>query len=123
MLNRFRRPSPALVLAFVALFAAMAGGAIAAKKKAPRNSVVTKSIKKGAVTGAKVANNTLTGSDINESSLGEVPSATKAKTADKATAADTLGNKSATQLDTRWALIDENGMIEQQTGGFSLVNC
>ena len=122
MSNRLSRPSPALVLAFVALFAALAGGAYAAKKVA-KGSVITKSIKKGAVTSAKVLDDTLTGRDINESSLGEVPLATKAKSADTATTADRVGGKSATQLDTRWALINESGMIEQQTGGFSLVNC
>jgi hypothetical protein len=122
MSSRFSRPSPALVLAFVALFTALAGGAYAAKNVA-KGSVATKSIQKGAVTSAKVLDDTLTGKDITESSLGEVPLATKATTADSAASADKVGGKTATQLDTRWALINESGMIEQQTGGFSLVNC
>ena len=29
----------------------------------------------------------------------------------------------AAELGTRWALIGENGQIERQTGGFSIVNC
>ncbi len=55
---------------------------------APRNSVHTRSIKNGAVTNPKLAanavttdkvlDNSLTGSDIDESTLGEVPSATVA---------------------------------------------
>ena len=125
MKSRFRGPSPAFVLAFVALFAALAGGAIAAST-AKKNTVATKSIKKNAVTGGKVAADTLTGKDIKESSLGSVPLADRAMQADKAdkaTAADSIGGKTETQLDTRWALINEDGDIEQQTGGFTLVDC
>lgn len=79
MFSRLTRPSPALVLAFVALFAAIVGGAYAAKKAA-KNSVISKSIKTGAVknsdigTGAvnslKVADESLTGADINETTVG-----------------------------------------------------
>ncbi|MEA2346529.1 MAG: hypothetical protein QOG62_316 [Thermoleophilaceae bacterium] len=50
------RPSPALILAVTALFAALAGGAYAAKA-VKKNTVVTKSIKRGAVTGPKVRDN------------------------------------------------------------------
>jgi hypothetical protein len=87
----FNKPSPALVLAFVALFAALAGGAYAAT--AAKNSVKTKSIKNlavtnpklapDAVTGDKVLDNTLTGADIDESSVGKVPSAAEADNASK----------------------------------------
>ncbi len=37
--------------------------------------------------------------------------------------ADTLDGKDSAELGTRWALINESGKIEQQTGGFTLVNC
>jgi len=37
--------------------------------------------------------------------------------------ADTVDGKDAAELGTRWALINESGQIERQTGGFSLVNC
>lgn len=48
--NDRRRPSASMAVAFVALFAALAGGAIAAKvEKAPKNSVVSKSIVKKAI--------------------------------------------------------------------------
>ena len=46
-----KAPSPAVVLAGVALFVAMAGGAYAAVTL-PRNSVGTPQLKDGAVTGA-----------------------------------------------------------------------
>src|ERR1044072_4661077 len=53
---KFRRPSPAMVIAFIAVFAALSGGAYAAKKitKLKKNSVTTKSIKNNAVTGPKI---------------------------------------------------------------------
>ncbi|MEA2348284.1 MAG: hypothetical protein QOG62_2071, partial [Thermoleophilaceae bacterium] len=46
--------SPALVLAIIALFCSIGGVALAVKK-APKNSVVKKSIKNNAVTGVKIA--------------------------------------------------------------------
>ncbi|MGH2958699.1 MAG: hypothetical protein ACRDKE_03780, partial [Solirubrobacterales bacterium] len=62
-------------IAFLALFVALSGTAFAASL--PRNSVGTKQIKKGAVTGVKVKKNTLTGSQIKESKLGTVPDASR----------------------------------------------
>ena len=50
---RFSRPSPAMVVALVALFVALTGSAVAvdrAGKKLPANSVGTKQLKEGAVT-------------------------------------------------------------------------
>jgi hypothetical protein len=37
--------------------------------------------------------------------------------------ADTVDGQDAADLRTRWALINESGAIEQQTGGFTIVNC
>ncbi|MDQ3676830.1 MAG: hypothetical protein M3401_08530, partial [Actinomycetota bacterium] len=37
--------------------------------------------------------------------------------------ADTVDGKDSAELGTRWALINESGAIEQQTGGFTIVNC
>lgn len=49
-------PSPAMLVALLALFVALGGSAYAVKAAtAPANSVVTKSIKKGAVTRGKIA--------------------------------------------------------------------
>ena len=61
--GRLRRPSPALVVAVVALFVAMGGTGYAAFKL-PKSSVGTKQIKKNAVTGAKVKSGTLGLSDL-----------------------------------------------------------
>jgi hypothetical protein len=87
------RPSPAMVVACLALSVSLAGSGYAAITL-PKNSVGAKQLKKNAVTrvkvranaitSPKVARNTLTGADINEATLGTVPSATSAATAGSA---------------------------------------
>jgi hypothetical protein len=62
------RFSYANVLATVAIFAALGGGAFAATKVA-KNTVVSKSIKNGQVKSQDVKDNSLTGTDINEGTL------------------------------------------------------
>src|SRR4051812_23559831 len=52
-----RRPSPAMIVALVALFVGLGGGAYAALKL-PKNSVGAKQIRKHAVTPSKVAPST-----------------------------------------------------------------
>ena len=37
--------------------------------------------------------------------------------------ADTVDGRDSTELGTRWALVNESGQIERQTGGFTIVNC
>lgn len=61
--------SPATVLASLAVFLAMTGGAWALG----RNSVGSKELKKNAVTTAKIRNNAVTGSKIRLKTLGPVP--------------------------------------------------
>lgn len=93
--RRLRAPSPAMVVACIALAIALSGASYAAMTL-PRNSVGTKQLKTGAVTNAKIhknavtgikvkdssltgadiANNSLTGDDINESTLSGVNAAT-----------------------------------------------
>ena len=85
-----RRPSPAMVVACVALIVALSGTGYAAIKL-PAKSVGAKQLKTGAVTniklarravtGGKVARNTLTGTQIDEATLGTVRNATHAATA------------------------------------------
>ncbi len=87
---RIGRPSPALVISIIALVVAMSGTGYAALNL-PANSVGTKQLRKGAVTGAKVKNGaitgakvkrrSLTGANINLKKLGMVPSANEAKRA------------------------------------------
>jgi hypothetical protein len=104
-----RLPSPALVIAFIALFAALSGAAIGLPgknsvdkndirkgavrgKTIAKNAVTTSKIKANAVRSSDVRNDALTGDDVNEGSLGKVPSATNADSADSAdTAANATG--------------------------------
>lgn len=72
-----RLPSPAMVVACIALLIALGGTSYAAIKL-PRNSVGAKQLKRNAVTTPKVKNNAITGAKVLESSLGRVPSATNA---------------------------------------------
>ena len=73
-----RRPSPALIVAIVALVAALAGTAVALPGK---NTVKSNDIAKNAVRSSDVKNDSLKGKDINESKLGKVPSAATADVA------------------------------------------
>jgi hypothetical protein len=66
--DRSRRPSPALVIACVALVVAMGGTGYAATMLA-RNSVGTAQLKKGAVTTSKIARNAVTASQVKHRSL------------------------------------------------------
>ena len=69
---RSRRPSPAMVVAVIALVAALAGTAYAAQ------SINGGAIKKQTIGGGKLKKKTLTGFQINTNKLGVVPSAKRA---------------------------------------------
>lgn len=91
-----RRPSPAMVVALIALVCALTGTAWAAlgknsvgTKQLKNNAVTTAKIKKEAVTAKKVKKHSLTGQNINLAKLGTVPSATNATNAVNATNAGT----------------------------------
>jgi hypothetical protein len=91
--QRIGRPSPAMVVAVIALIAALSGTAWAVKQL-PKNSVGTRQLKQKAVTTGKLANNavnarkvadhSLTGADINVGALGTVPAAASAASAAEA---------------------------------------
>jgi hypothetical protein len=106
------RPSAATVIAWIALFVAIGGGAYAAA------TIGTRDIQSGAVTRSKIAlhavnknrlsnravgtkqlkSDAVTGAKINESTLGQVPSAVhadQATNADHAANADAVGGLSA----------------------------
>jgi hypothetical protein len=99
------RPSPATVLAALALFAALAGsvyaatkvdtrdlvrGAVTAKKLAP-GAVTSKAIAPNAVQTQQIADGAVTGAKVDENSLGKVSSATNADNAANAGNAATVG--------------------------------
>jgi hypothetical protein len=84
MFNRIRgHLSFANVMASVAVFVALGGGAYAASKarvgtnQIKKGAVKTQQLHKAAVTGFKTANDTMTGDQIKESTLGTVPNAAK----------------------------------------------
>jgi hypothetical protein len=81
--RKIGRPSPAMIVAVVALIMAMAGTGYAALKL-PKKSVGTAQLKKNAVTNAKIKNRTITGKKLNLKKLGTVPNATHASVADLA---------------------------------------
>lgn len=87
--HRPRRFGSAHALALLALFAALATGAYAAKQ-ATKNSVSSTSVRNGSLTGTDVKNNSLTGKDIKESTLGQVPNAQSAQSAQTAGSAQSF---------------------------------
>jgi len=105
---KLRRPSPALVIACIALFVAMGGvsygvatGSIDSReirngavttKDLRNNEVRGRDIRNSTIGGRDVAFNTLTGSDIKESALRQVPSAAFAGSAVNAVNAVNAGN-------------------------------
>jgi hypothetical protein len=62
MIRIRRKPSPALIVAILALIVAMAGGAYAAA--VPKNSVGSKQLKKNAVKSGKIVNGAVTSGKI-----------------------------------------------------------
>jgi hypothetical protein len=123
------------VVGYVALFFAFTGGAYAVTI-APKNSVVSRSIKNrqvkkadlaaNAVNGAKVADGSLsgadildgslTGADVQESSLGTVPSATNATHATSADSATNAGH--ATNSDQLGGSLPSAFVQTSQIGAF-----
>lgn len=85
MLRLFRNPSAGLIVAVIALFVALGSGVYAASK------INGKQIKKGSIAGNKLKANGVTGQQVDESTLGKVPSAQNADSAQNAANAATLG--------------------------------
>jgi hypothetical protein len=119
-----RRPSPAMVIALVALFVSLSGvsygvatGFIDSREiknnevrsiDIRNNQVRTRDLRNNEVRGIDIRNstvqgrdialNTVTGDDINETTLGKVPSAAAADTATSATSATTAGSVSTLKI-------------------------
>jgi hypothetical protein len=110
--KRSLRPTPALVVAFVALFAAMGGFGYAAVKLKPA-SVKTKNIKAAAVTTDKLADGAVTTPKLAPDAV--APSAVNA--ANAANAAK-LGGAAPGQCQTGWlkasAVIDTSNLTDAQ---------
>lgn len=117
MLRNLRRPSPALVIAVIALFISLGGvsyglatGSIDSREirnntvrsKDIRNSqVLSRDIRNSTVRGRDVGLNSLGGLDIDESKLGRVPTAARAFTADSVSSVRVLPRVVAAPGQTR----------------------
>jgi hypothetical protein len=104
--KRALRPTPALVVAFVALFAAMGGFGYAAVKMKP-NSVRAKNIKAGAVTTDKIADGAVTSNKIAHGAV--APNAVNAMNAAR------LGGAAPGECQTGWL----NGSVVANTAGLA----
>jgi hypothetical protein len=71
-----RRPSPAMVVACIALLVALSGTGLAAVAALPLNSVGAPQLKNNAVTNAKLAGSSVTGAKVRNGSLQRVDFAT-----------------------------------------------
>lgn len=105
---RFALPSPAMVVALIALIVAV-GGTAYANGFGPFSG--NKIIKKGSLSGNRLQNHTLTGTQINVSKLGTVPNATTAVNASTAANANALGGQPAAAYGSASKLID-TGIIK-----------
>ena len=69
MRKLLRRPSPAMIVACLALLVALGGTSVAAVSQLARNSVGTPQLRDGAVTNAKVRNNAINSAKVASRSL------------------------------------------------------
>ncbi len=107
MVRGLRRQGPALAIACMALFAALGGTVYAAKSKINGRTIKVKSLpgnrlalgsvpgnrlQPGALTGSALAPGSVTGIQVDASTLGQVPSAVHADTAESARDAQTALN-------------------------------
>lgn len=138
-LSRFR-PSPAMVVALIALFVALGGGAYAG---VTLNSIHSQQIKNGQVKNVDLANNAVNSAKIRRGGVtdsdlapgisgskitgkvgaaGVADSATTAGSAAAAANADRLDGLDSLDLKARWAHIDADGVILAQSGGITVVD-
>jgi hypothetical protein len=112
ILRRFR-PSPAMVIACIALGVALGGTSVAAIQALPRNSVGTKQLKKNAVVSAKVKNRSLLAVDFKAGQLPAGPPGAPG-------APGAPGQQGPPGPGARWAAVNPNGTIALQSGGISV---
>lgn len=113
-----RHLSYANVMATLAVFIALGGGAWAVT--IGRNDVGSREIAKNAVGSSELKNNKATGRDVDESSLGEVPSAAAADEATHALSADTAADASSVGGKGASDLMTSSAFAEDSTGGVAI---
>lgn len=111
MRRRLRLPSPAMIVASLALVIALGGTSYATSK------ISSKDVRNNSLTGSDIRNSSLTGSDVKNSSLtgSDVKNGSLTKSDLKA---GTLDGGEAKP--NRWVLVNAAGEIERQSGGFSV---
>jgi len=128
------RPSPALVISCIALFASLGGVSYAVatgsidSREIKDNSVRGKDIRNNAVTESELRRRSLDGTDIKIERVGgdavkeQVLEVDKLARVPRALNSDTLAGQPPSAFDTRWVLVDAAGQIEAQSGGFTVVS-
>lgn len=143
MRRYLHRPSPAMVVACLALLVALGGTSVAAVQQLGRNSVGTAQLRNNAVTAPKIANNAVIASKIRDNAVvrrkiannaitsaqvqtgsllaadfaeGQIP----AGPAGPAGAAGPAGPAGAPGPQGRWVHVAGNGSILAQSGGASV---
>src|SRR6476661_10712783 len=106
------RPSPAMVIACIALVFAMTGAGYAAGMLGP-NTVGTKQLKKSAVISSKVKNGSLLRADFK---AGQVPAGPQGPQG----VAGAQGPPGPQGPGARWAAVNPNGSIALQSGGITV---
>lgn len=122
------RPSAAMIVACIALVAAIGGTSYAA------SMITSADVDDRSLKGKDLVDDTLRGRQIRERSLGQVAAARRAESAARADSAATaasadvaanaqlLGGESAADQKVRWLLFNEQGQIEDQSGGFRVLD-
>ncbi|MEO7197639.1 MAG: hypothetical protein ABIZ50_04125 [Solirubrobacterales bacterium] len=103
-------PRPAMIVAVVALIAALGGSAYAAAK------IGTNDIQNNAITARQVENGTLKGKDFKKGGL------TSSDFRDGKLKIEDFSPETIKALEPRWLLLNENGQIEEQSGGFTVID-
>ena len=129
------RPSPALVISCIALFASLGGVSYAVAKGSidsraiKDNTIRSKDMRANSITARELRRRSLDGTDIKIERVGgdavkeQVLETEKLARVPRAANADTLASQGPEKYSTRWALVNQAGQIERQTGGFSTVDC
>ena len=116
------RPSAAMIVACIALVAAIGGTSYAA------SMITSADVDDRSLKGKDLVDDTLRGRQVRERSLGQVAAARRAESAATAASADVaanaqlLGGESAADQKVRWLLFNEQGQIEDQSGGFRVLD-
>ena len=103
-------PRPAMIVAIVAMVAALGGSAYAASK------IDTEDIANNAVTARQVENDSLKGKDFKAGGL------TGSDLRDDKITGKQVNESQLENVTSRWFLLNENGVIEDQSGGFTALD-